>query len=324
MIWVSYRQQRTQLITLLAILVLGAAAVLLLRSSMVGDLARLGLENCHGASPAGLAECSKKIDEFQKSWYDTIKLGMLGLLLLPVLIGMFIGAPLFAREFEQGTHVLATSQSVSRVRWALSKILVGLLPALAVLLILQKLVSWWALTAGEFGPLDGGPYSTFIFGSANIAPLTYTLFAFCLGMFVGALARRVLVGMTVTLGVFVALRAFLGSLQDRLLPTERIASPVEVGFQTPKGALNVGMGGYLDASGQAVPYEQSSKITQQCFAEGVKDTYACLRDHGLTGTYADAIPVSQAGTMHLIEGSIFLVLTALLVAGTILVLRRQS
>ena len=48
-------------------------------------------------------------------------------LVVPVLIGMFWGAPLIARELETGTFRLAWTQSVSRVRWLLVKLgLVGL------------------------------------------------------------------------------------------------------------------------------------------------------------------------------------------------------
>src|SRR5262249_48023194 len=41
---------------------------------------------------------------------------------LPLLVGAFIGAPLVARELDQGTYLLAWTQGVPRQRWLLTKL----------------------------------------------------------------------------------------------------------------------------------------------------------------------------------------------------------
>ena len=61
----------------------------------------------------------------------------------PALVGLFVGAPLLARELQHGTHRLAWTQSVTRRRWLLSKtLLLSLATALGAAL-LSALVMWW-------------------------------------------------------------------------------------------------------------------------------------------------------------------------------------
>ena len=74
--------------------------------------------------------------------------GVLAMLALPAVVGVFWGAPLVARELETGTHRLVWTQSISRTRWLATKVgLVGL-AAVAGAGILTALVTWWC------GPID--------------------------------------------------------------------------------------------------------------------------------------------------------------------------
>jgi hypothetical protein len=128
----------------------------------------------------------------------------LGLVLVvPVLIGMFWGAPLVARELESGTFRLAWTQSISRLRWLLVKLgLVGLASA-AVGALLSLMVSWW------FSPIDkvtANRFSPAAFGMHGFVPASYALFAFALGAVTGLLFRRTLPAMAVTLVGFVVAR----------------------------------------------------------------------------------------------------------------------
>src|SRR5665213_2663361 len=54
------------------------------------------------------------------------------LVVVPALVGAFWGAPLIAREFENGTHRLAWTQSVTRARWLATKLGVVGLASVAV------------------------------------------------------------------------------------------------------------------------------------------------------------------------------------------------
>ena len=62
---------------------------------------------------------------------------------IPLLLGIFVGAPLVARELERGTHRLAWTQSVTRQRWIAVKITGIVVLAAAVGGAMTLLLSWW-------------------------------------------------------------------------------------------------------------------------------------------------------------------------------------
>jgi hypothetical protein len=119
----------------------------------------------------------------------------------PALLGIFWGAPLCAREFETGTFRLAWTQSVSRQRWLITKLAMGLIATVLVAGILTLAVTWWSrgfdiLSANQYGNFD----------ERDIVPIGYAAFAFTLGALVGAITRRLLPAMAVSLAGFVAVR----------------------------------------------------------------------------------------------------------------------
>ncbi len=130
-------------------------------------------------------------------------------LLVPVLLGMFWGAPLIAREIETGTFRLAWTQSVTRVRWLLVKLgLVGL-ASVVVAGGLSLMSTWW------FSPLDKvnqNRFSPASFGLHGFVPAGYALFAFALAATLGLLVRRTLPAMALTLVGFIAVRVAVAEL----------------------------------------------------------------------------------------------------------------
>ena len=99
------------------------------------------------------AGCRDLGDAFAARFFNQRLLALVLFIVRPVLTGMFLGAPVIARELEQGTHQLVWTQGVSRRRWAVAKI--ALLAAIlacgggAFALIVQ----WW------FEPLNARPAS---------------------------------------------------------------------------------------------------------------------------------------------------------------------
>jgi hypothetical protein len=147
----------------------------------------------------------------------------------PGLLGMFWGAPLVAREFEDGTFRLAWTQSVTRTRWMAVKLAVAGLGGMAAAGLLSLVVTWWS------GPLDRAALNQFgTFDQRDIVPVGYAAFAFTLGALAGALIRRTLPAMFVTLAVFVAVR-----LAEFTWVRPRLLSPVLRSL-----ALNPGSTGY--------------------------------------------------------------------------------
>jgi ABC-2 family transporter protein len=125
------------------------------------------------------------------------------LVVVPALVGVFWGAPLIAREFENGTHRLAWTQSVTRTRWLAAKLGVVGLASVVATGLLSLLVTWWQ------APIDRAHQNRFgsgMFGERNITPLGYAAFGFALGVVAGLLIRRTLPAMATTIVGFLAVR----------------------------------------------------------------------------------------------------------------------
>ncbi|MFD5826167.1 ABC transporter permease [Lentzea sp. NPDC060358] len=326
MIWASWRQQRLQLLTLLGLVVVGAGIIFLVRSSMISDLDESGVAGC----VARVEECAapdQAVKAFVETWGDRLDVGRMLITVFPALIGVFVGAPLFAREIEQGTHVLAFTQSVSRTRWMFSKLVIALVPALAALVALQWLVSWWLTAAGVLGPLVNGPFNSVNFGIEHVSPTGYALFAFALGTFIGVLSRRTLVAMTAGLGIFAISRFALSGVPHRMIAAQRVETGSGTALPVHTDGSLVLSQGYLDAARQPVPREKVLSVIQACKdAPGdSQEAYVqCLPQSGLTTSYATYIPESDAGKLHLADFAVFGVLAVVLLIGTAWVLRRQS
>jgi hypothetical protein len=152
----------------------------------------------------------------------------------PALIGLFFGAPLIARELETGTYRLAWTQSITRGRWLAIKLgLVGLVATLIGGLV-TWMADWWehpitAINQNQFGLAN--------FGLHGVAPLGYAAFAFALGASVGAVLRRTVAAMAVTLIGFAGARlAFTYWIRSHL------ASPVHESISLTSPTATPGFG----------------------------------------------------------------------------------
>ncbi|MEV5537237.1 ABC transporter permease subunit [Saccharopolyspora shandongensis] len=319
MIWVAWRQHRAQLITLAALLLLGSATVLVLHASMTGDIEEYGLQACLSIREKTPA-CAQTRVEFQKEWFDLIKVGQGMVFALPVLLGAFFAAPLFAREIEHGTHVLAFTQSVSRLRWMTTKVAVLLLPSAVVVVVLQLLVARWVAAAGLLGPLRSGPFQWLSFDTTGPMPVVHLLFSFALGALLGAVMRRSLMALSATLGTLVVLRVVVTNVAPNFLPVQRLTTSDPTISATPSepGAMVLDSG-FLGKGGQILRPE-SSDVTSCPI--GV-DFGACYAEKGLTGTFADVISPAAAPGLQLAEFAVFGLAAVLLLVGTAWTLQRQ-
>jgi ABC-type transport system involved in multi-copper enzyme maturation permease subunit len=231
MIWLTWRQFRWQAITSAAVLAVMAIALGITGHGLVSRYDQIGLRTCQ-ATCTSLA--STFINELKTSPYSALFFGGLGLMYaVPVLIGIFWGAPLIAREFEHGTHRLAWNQSVSRTRWAAVKLgLVGL-AAVATAGLLSLMIGWWASPidhALNYGIANSGhgysQLNPLVFAARGVAPLGYAAFAFALGVTAGVLIRRTLPAMAVTLVIFAAVQILMPTfVRPHLIPPVQATAP---------------------------------------------------------------------------------------------------
>ncbi|MTD13554.1 ABC transporter permease subunit [Nakamurella sp. YIM 132087] len=221
MIWLVWRQHRRQ--ALFAVLGLLALAAFVVPSGlgMRRSYDDLGLGCIQAAGDGDLpGTCLDAIRTFTSQYSIEGSLSIL-LMFVPMLIGIFWGAPLVARELEHGTHRLVWTQGVSRRQWAVAKFgLVGGF-TLLVALVFGFGVSWW------MAPLNtaGIPrFDVFNFDVGGLAPVGYTLFALALGIVGGSLWRKVLPAMAASLVVFIGVRVAVTAFAR-----PHFAAPVERG-----------------------------------------------------------------------------------------------
>jgi hypothetical protein len=235
MIWLTWRQFRVQAYTAAA--ALAAFAILLTATGL--HLASLyaadGLGSCHGGNCQNLAE--NFIVQISGSYTPLYLTGVAVILLAPAVLGLFWGAPLIARELETGTSALAWNQSVTRTRWLAVKLTAVGLTAMAVTEGLSLMQAWWAAPIGRAtgdgafsGPLTQGRFTQLIFATHGITPLGYAAFAFALGVTAGALIRRTIPAMAVTLAIFAALQVAMPLwIRPHFAPADRTVISVALG-----------------------------------------------------------------------------------------------
>jgi hypothetical protein len=215
-IWLTWRQLRTQAFVVYAALA-ALAAVLLVTGVQLADLSDAGGSGFLDRLAAGGIDATM--------YY----VGSAAVLALPAIVGVFWGAPLVARELEAGTHRLVWSQTVTRSRWLGTKLAVTGLAAMAASGLLSLVVTWWcgpiddAIASGQAG--DGifglSRLSPWMFVARGIVPIGYAAFALALGVTAGLLIRRTVPAMAVTLAVFVAVQIAMPiAVRAQLAPTQ--------------------------------------------------------------------------------------------------------
>ncbi len=206
MIWLTWRQFRTQAIVAGCVLAVYAIVLLATGFGLSHVYNSSGLPGCqsHGT-------CSQAIHTFSSEMRGSVYafafyIGAVLIYAGPAVIGAFWGAPLVAREIETGTFRVAWSQSVSRNRWLIVKVAMVGLAAMLGAGLLSLILNWWAgpvYKAASFAPPDSSlgfsRLSPLLFGTNGIAPIGYTAFGFALGLAAGVLIKRTLPAMAVTL-----------------------------------------------------------------------------------------------------------------------------
>jgi hypothetical protein len=170
-------------------------------------------------------------------------------LLVPAVLGFLWGAPLVALEMEAGTTTFAWTQGVTRTHWLAAKVSLLLLSSALCGGAVSVLVTWWS------GPVNaqlGDALQLFPFDTAGIAPIGYAVFAMALGITAGALLRRTLPAIAITLGGFIGLRLLFDEvIRPHLMPTITTFYGLTSGW-TPPGQAWVLGNGVVNGAGQVV------------------------------------------------------------------------
>lgn len=126
-----------------------------------------------------------------------------GAAVLPALIGACLGAPLLAREYEDGTLRFAWTQGVPPPSWLRSRLLVLAAAAAAVTLTIALIASWWVFPLERAGLASRWLPGGFLLGPPVLA--AWSLLMLSVGVLAGALIRRSRRAVVVTVVLFVVL-----------------------------------------------------------------------------------------------------------------------
>ena len=304
MTYLVWRQHRNQLF--FASGALAALALILLPTGLrLASSYHAGLRDCAASGSCG--DLGGNLFRNYGLLFDLIGLTAA----VPALFGVFWGAPLVAGEIEAGTHQLAWSQTVTRRRWLAAKAAWTLAGAAVWGAAMSALITWWS---GPVNAVNESRFNLGHFDTQGLVPVGYAVFAVALGLTTGAVLRRVLPALAVTLGVFTAVRFAIdyGLRQHYLLPVTKTLA---------LGTPSVASGSFwtigtriLTPLGQTSDGINLSTLPAACKAFIGRDPLTqCLGAHGwrIATTYQ---PASRFWTFQGIETAIYLGMAVALLA----------
>ncbi|WP_026414974.1 hypothetical protein [Actinomadura oligospora] len=314
--WVTWRQHRFALGA--TALLLAALAVLLLLGGLTArdDYHRLGLDKCASFTPG--TRCDQISIEFNNQ-YATASLLLIFLLVLPAAIGAFVGGPLIARELETGTFRFAWTQGAGRTRWLVTKLAVLTLALAAVSAAFSPAYKYWNAPFERTLPSGFGSYLPFEFG--GLAFPAQTVLGFAVGVFMGVLARRTLVG----IGASFLITFGLSMLTVFLVRPHYMPARTTLG-KIGRGDWGVGTT-YQNPSGGPVSSPEAHQLFVQFQAQNLNRPNARFRDWLAARDYRIVTHYQPSGrfwSFQLIEAGWMLALAAVLAATTVWMVRRRT
>ncbi|WP_329376203.1 ABC transporter permease subunit [Streptomyces sp. NBC_01351] len=300
--WLVVRQHRTAMWTLLA----GSAALagyFLLGRYGAADAVAQQLAGCTGPAAEHSPRCADALTAFQQEHQYPLRQPLQALALLPLVLGIFLGGPLFAAELESGTYRTALSQSVTRTGWFLAKLAVP--AALTVLvsgLVTVTATWWWHEVAGPLGsrfPWHGWmPYDAI--GPAAVAKALLMLMT---GIALSLVLRRTVAAMGATLAVGAALLFALERVRSSLWPA------VVTQWRGTEGSDRLGDSWVL---GQGLLTSAGQRVGDLPHCLRAEDFQQCLARNGIVGEWARHHPPSHLWPLQWAETGLCLVLAAVL------------
>jgi ABC-type transport system involved in multi-copper enzyme maturation permease subunit len=314
MIWLTWRQFRTQAVAVWALVAAFGILLLVTGPPLVTQYRDSSFAACHSNCGAAAGNFLNQLAS-DPPYHMVYLLGALLIILLPAVIGLFWGAPLLARELESGSFRLAWNQSVTRERWLAVKLGVLGLASMAAAGVLSLILGWWASPIDDAAGFAGaaGFQSRFFpldFGTRGIAPIGYAAFAFALGVLVGLMIRRTVAAMGITLALIVAVQiAFPLVVRPHLITPVRDTTALTAANQVTTSSGSTALG--------AIP--------QSCQPQQGQSFQACataIAQKNLKQVVAYQ-PASRYWAFQWIETGIYLTVAILLAWGCFWWVRRR-
>ncbi|MEU6955945.1 ABC transporter permease [Streptomyces sp. NPDC045714] len=293
--WLVVRQHRVALLCVLGLTLVAALLIAYGRNELVQLLDAKGWPEKDAGQPME----NNRVYEYVSS--------ILGG--LPLILAVFIGAPLIAGDQENGTAQVVTTQSATRRQWLIAKL--GLAYALALVsgVVLSALFTWW------WKPYRSVFLSDWIDGVVfdNTGPVlpAFLLFFTAAGITIGSLIRRVLPAMVVTF-LFTAITTMFvwDEVRVRLGDTQIFTYPMDTELPARYAEAYEVDRWVGSADGTLYGWGTCAEATE-------KAQNACIKEHGIVNDVIEYLDYSQMASMQWTAAGILLAGTALLTAFTL-------
>jgi hypothetical protein len=304
---VSWRQYRLSAVGTAAFLGVLALYLLIMGLRIRGAYAAAAAcpvtangDGCHGV-----------LNLFNNDYHNAAEVTAAVLNAVPVLAGVFAGAPILARELEAGTFRFTWTQGAGRTRWALARLALPAVTVTAAAGAFSQLFGWY------FYPFFASQASVFApqyFDLAGLAFAAWTLAAFAIGALAGVLIRRVVPAIAAGLA---ACAGLLGATVFYLRPHYQAPLAVHNGGQDATGPAPWVISQYWTG-----PHGQHiTNINQLIGILQSPPAVDARRGYTEWTTYQ---PVTRYWHFQFIEGGWVLALSLLLIAATIWLVRRRA
>lgn len=299
MIWVTWRQHRTEAFVAIALLILLVVIIFLSGMALRATYLQDGM---HG------------VENFVNSF------PFMAINILPLLLGVFVGAPLVSQELERGTYRLVWTQGITRERWLKLKLLLVAGITLVLFLIVAGIMNWWNQPVNE----TLGPWATFDVNGIVIIP--HALFALALGIALGTVLSKTVGAMALFIPIFPMVRLFFFWLRPYYLP------PISLRWNFTGENLIDQLGKiwivgqkFLDRLGTPIP---TDLVFYTCGPQSIvayafsPDLFSCFRENGFSSIVSYQ-SVERFWLFQGIEGLVYLALAASLVGLTVWWLKKK-
>jgi hypothetical protein len=312
MIWLTWRQHRLEALStsLIVIPFLLVVAGLMIAGQPVFD-------QINHACPSGDSACALAMDAYSRFATANTVL-YVALLALPLLSGLFIGAPLLARELEHGTDQLVWSQGITRRRWLFAKVALLGGATLVVAVMLAAAGEKWSAAV---------PVSMtnqwYAFDTQGPEFVAYAFFSFALGVAAGAAIGKTVPSMAAVAAGFIGARMAIAFLARPNFERPAVADLNGGLLNYPTGQeWLIGGQRNVDLHGNLISDVSFGQIYSSCVNRQPVQLGVCLREHGVMVLQlyqpAERFPLFQG-----IETAIFMIAAiALIGLATWLVIRR--
>jgi hypothetical protein len=178
---------------------------------------------CTLAHPNNLQVCGDTSNQFAD--IPSFTPLIIALRLFPLVIGAFVGAPLVAREMESGTYRFAWTQGVSRTRLLLVTLAMLAAFVAPVAIVLGFLLGGWYIHPyAVINIAVGSHWQSGLFTTTWWMTPVWTLFALALGALVGAVVKRTVAAIAVTVVIVGGVLVAAGQYIQRIYEIGTVAS----------------------------------------------------------------------------------------------------